>query len=1656
MHGLVYEIFEEWVLEQQGVNAWHAIKAKAGCDVQDQAFVTRTFYSYDSWVDLITAAADVLDSSFDTILEAYGHFNIRYHFSHGYDALLKCQGSTLRQWLSNLNAMHDHIQKSFPGGNFCPPVFWCEDSDSEAYEGSILLHYYSQRGNRLVAWVVGIVKELASYHFRVEIDMERLSLQDVDGSSFTTWRIVATDPTQTWKLSPKVSHNVDEEEVNFDDVPLPAKCPFSGRKLKKKTIETKEIKEPTAQCPFPQSQDTKTSTLEISEESDASTSKCPFPHHQIIKASADETVDTADSSMTSSEDFAGVSYDRMKDIFPFHVLVNNDFHVVQVGSKLPKLLQRRASEMMGSHINKFLEITKPVLGTSWNWNNMKKLADQNFILSPLIATKPLGRKVVMSDERTKFKASMVETSHERVMFVLSPEVSNVTELNNMGLTLSDLPLQSNQRDAVFLGEYVTQEADKAHKLDKLSRKLDEEKNLSNTLLHSIIPHKVADDLRRGKTVDPVFHENVTLFFSDIVGFTKICDQVEPWDVIDMMNQLFSIMDYLAAHFNLYKVETVGDAYMCCSGLPEPDEFHAENVTNFALAVIECTKHVKSPVDGSPVKMRIGIHTGSCTSGVVGTMTPHYCLFGDMVNVTARHESTGIPGKIHCSSVLFSRLRTFAKLDEPLYNFKARGLVDMKGKGQNYTYFVESGTEFNRGANSEALAELSKQAEHMIASKTWKKRKYFRKGGLVDTLSVAENSMSSQSESSGSGPEEESSIGCIVETLSPQDEGNGSFCSCDSLLEGDIDLDEDDTAGSGPTIIDLSDEQRLHFGKSWESIKWDETLTLEQSLERITDVLSSCLQQCVHKSANRMETVIAELEEFVKRIAYLYNANNPYHNFDQAAQAFTRAIYLWDVWVTSRIDQNKSFYDNPWDRFALLFCVLIHGIGHEGVANAQLEAEKHVYFQLNPGRGAYQQRYAFITAFELLEEDFADLYEEIIFGCPSFRGSLRKLMVATDIETEEKLLAIVQEYDALTENESMDARGVKELNDSKLCLVVCTAMIGHYTQSYDAFIQRNQLQFEEILKAFRNDRAEDPRDSWFYEQNMYFKNAVVPLITRMQDVFPSLGYVQKLVKANTILWGDTGREWVAATRLPGAIVGSTSAKKYCDMSMESLIANNVDILETLLRDVAASHDSTTPFDTGLSRQSIGATNPVDEIKLVIEMKKVKSDSNSNQATPELSPEVRSELRDFVVQIANGYEGNQFHNFMHASHVTHLANLLLTGIHAKEGSKDASGIAHDPVAKFAIVLSALVHDVGHTGIPNRQLADENPGLAERYNNMSIAEQNSIDTAWAILMSDTYRNLHKCLFESLEEKQRLRHLLVNCVMATDIFDQNLRETRKIRWEKVFHKNSAASYEDDESNTKATIVIEQLMQASDVSHTMQKWELYQEWNENLFNELYDAHQDGRTPKDPSSNWYNGELWFFDNWVIPLAENLRECGVLDIVSNQLIKQAHSNRKQWELEGKQITEALTKAAIARHKQRSAPRIPSVTSSTSLSSLASTTSHGSELILTSRIISEVETLSKVVRRYERKIETACGNLIAVAYKGQLGSEELKGQPWDKIHSHFKQQEWYRMHSDDGFSLPDGSEVLAFRDPSGRSGSRMVQCLMEDLSDELSEVENIVNG
>ena len=270
----------------------------------------------------------------------------------------------------------------------------------------------------------------------------------------------------------------------------------------------------------------------------------------------------------------------------------------------------------------------------------------------------------------------------------------------------------------------------------------------------------------------------------------------------------------------------------------------------------------------------------------------------------------------------------------------------------------------------------------------------------------------------------------------------------------------------------------------------------------------------------------------------------------------------------------------------------------------------------------------------------------------------------------------------------------------------------------------------------------------------------------------------------------------------------------------------------------------------------------------------------------------------------------------------------------------GITSDPLTQFAVVLSALIHDVDHRGVvssllnfdyltipirkiasahtattfhffqPNFVLAQEEPGLAKVYNGKSIAEQNSIDLAWRALMDPAYEELRSCIYGNEAELQRFRHLIVNSVLATDIFDKELGQLRKNRWNKAFHEENSNDAGRDEVNRKATIVIEHLIQASDVSHTMQHWHIYQKWNMRLLEEMYASFKAGRWDKDPTVNWYEGEMGFFDNYVIPLAKKLKECGVFGVASDEYLNYATENRREWEKKGQ--------AAIEKFKAKFAP------------------------------------------------------------------------------------------------------------------------------------------
>ena len=148
-----------------------------------------------------------------------------------------------------------------------------------------------------------------------------------------------------------------------------------------------------------------------------------------------------------------------------------------------------------------------------------------------------------------------------------------------------------------------------------------------------------------------------------------------------------------------------------------------------------------------------------------------------------------------------------------------------------------------------------------------------------------------------------------------------------------------------------------------------------------------------------------------------------------------------------------------------------------------------------------------------------------------------------------------------------------------------------------------------------------------------------------------------------------------------------------------------------------------------------------------------------------------------------------------------------------------------------------------------------------------------------------------------------LPSVVLATDIFDKELNDLRKARWTDAFCcKDTEAQNKD--SDLRATIVIEHIIQASDVSHTMQHWHVYQKWNKALFKEMRKAYKAGRMAKDPAEFWYKGEIGFFDNYVIPLARKLEECGVFGVSSEEYLNYALQNRAEWEERGQELVKEL--------------------------------------------------------------------------------------------------------------------------------------------------------
>uniref|UniRef100_A0A182Y970 Guanylate cyclase n=1 Tax=Anopheles stephensi TaxID=30069 RepID=A0A182Y970_ANOST len=239
-----------------------------------------------------------------------------------------------------------------------------------------------------------------------------------------------------------------------------------------------------------------------------------------------------------------------------------------------------------------------------------------------------------------------------------------------------------------------------------TNQLSEEKKKTESLLLRMLPKSVAESLKRGERVEAECFDCVTIFFSDLVGFTELCAESTPFEVVEMLNDLYTCCDFIISSYDVYKVETIGDAYMVVSGLPlRNGDRHAGEIASMALHLLNSISNLEiRHRPGEFIQMRIGIHSGQCVAGVVGLKMPRYCLFGDTVNTASRMESNGEALKIHISSVTYGLLKKLGG-----YKCEERGIIKVKGKGEMRTYWLigeDDQKRMDRFGSNDAITSLS--------------------------------------------------------------------------------------------------------------------------------------------------------------------------------------------------------------------------------------------------------------------------------------------------------------------------------------------------------------------------------------------------------------------------------------------------------------------------------------------------------------------------------------------------------------------------------------------------------------------------------------------------------------------------------------------------------------------------------------------------------------------------------------------------------------------------------------------------------------------------------------------------------------------------------------------------------------------------------------
>ncbi|TAD84586.1 MAG: hypothetical protein EAY75_12840 [Bacteroidetes bacterium] len=271
-----------------------------------------------------------------------------------------------------------------------------------------------------------------------------------------------------------------------------------------------------------------------------------------------------------------------------------------------------------------------------------------------------------------------------IRFEQKRQIEKIEQEKKDAIATAEIKRSRNERNMSFLGAglallMVGVTAWSYFQKRKDNNRIAQEKKKSDDLLLNILPFEIAEELKaNGKTIAKNYDE-VSVLFTDFVGFTANSERVGVQELLTELNICFTAFDNIMGRYGLEKIKTIGDAYMAVSGLPQKSENHANNAIKAAIDIIRFIEERKQ-VNPTTLSIRIGIHSGNVVAGIIGVRKFAYDIWGDTVNTAARMEQSSETGRINVSEATY-------QLAQRNFNFEARGLITVKGKGGINMHFV---------------------------------------------------------------------------------------------------------------------------------------------------------------------------------------------------------------------------------------------------------------------------------------------------------------------------------------------------------------------------------------------------------------------------------------------------------------------------------------------------------------------------------------------------------------------------------------------------------------------------------------------------------------------------------------------------------------------------------------------------------------------------------------------------------------------------------------------------------------------------------------------------------------------------------------------------------------------------------------------------------